>query len=90
MKLRNFKVCLLAPLFLLVGCGPSKDELAARERQRIEQEKQAAKDAEKANKAISDNNKKMFSRMNASSPGSTTPPADANASTQPAPETKKP
>jgi len=67
---------------LLTGCGPSKDELAARERARIEQEKQAAHDAEKANKAITDNNKRMFGRMNASTPGAT--PA------QQAPEPKKP
>lgn len=75
MKTPNRPLCAIAALsvLILVGCGPSKDELAARERARIEQEKQAAKDAEKANKAITDNNKKMFSRMNSSSPGSTSP-----------------
>lgn len=71
---------------VLTGCGPSKDELAARESARIEQEKQAARDAEKANKAITDNNKKMFGRMNASTPGATPPPP----TTQPASEPKKP
>jgi hypothetical protein len=93
MKARSSFLCLFAALFALVlaGCGPSKDELAARERQRIEQEKQAAKEAEKANKAITDNNKKMFSRINASSPGSSTP-TDSASATSPAPTTepKKP
>jgi hypothetical protein len=57
----------------VTGCGDSQAEKAAkeRERQRIEQEKQAQIEAEKANKAITANNQKMFSRMNASSPGAT-------------------
>jgi len=42
-------------------------------------------DAAKANKAITDMNKKMFGRMNASTPG-----APAPAPAQPAPEPKKP
>ncbi len=89
--MKTHKILLLAAVGFLVlvftGCGPSKDELAVKERQRLELEKQAERDAAKGNKAITDMNKKMFSRMNASSPGATaagTPPA------QPAPETKKP
>ena len=67
----------------LGGCGPSKDELAARERARLEAEKQAEADAAKANKAITDMNKKMFGRINTSTPGAPTPPP-----AQPTPETK--
>ena len=68
------------------GCGDSQAEKAAKERQReqLEAEKQAQADADRANKAITANNQKMFSRMNASSPGATT-----TQSTQPnAPEKK--
>jgi hypothetical protein len=46
----------------LTGCGPSKAELAAKERQRLELEEQARRDAEKANKAITEMNKKAFGR----------------------------
>ena len=88
MKHAKFIICAFAAslVVLFTGCGPSKDELAARENARIEQEKQAARDAEKANKAITDNNKKMFGRMNSSTPGATPPPP----TTQPASEPKKP
>ena len=88
MKHAKFIFCAFAAslVVLFTGCGPSKDELAARENARIEQEKQAARDAEKANKAITDNNKKMFGRMNASTLGAT----PAQPTTQPAPEPKKP
>lgn len=58
----------------LAGCGPSKEELAARERARLELERQAQENAAKANKAITDMNKKMFRQMNASRTGAGTPP----------------
>ncbi len=48
--------------FAFTGCGPSKAELAAKERQRLELEEQARRDAEKANKAITEMNKKAFGR----------------------------
>ncbi len=62
-------------LIVLVGCGESKSQAAAKEkeRQRIELEKQAQADAAKANKAITTNNQKMFSRMNSSGPGAQAP-----------------
>lgn len=81
---------ILGALALLIGgvagCGPSKEELAARERARLELERQALEDAKKANKAITEMSKKMFSRMNASrtgAPAAPTPPA------QPSPTTAK-
>jgi hypothetical protein len=63
----------LAVTVLVAGCGDSKAEKAAkeRERQRMELERQAHADAAKANKAITTNNQKMFSKMNSSSPGAT-------------------
>jgi len=79
----GFTVAVAVLALALVGCGPSKDELAARERARLEAEKQAEADAAKANKAITDINKKMFGRINASTPGAPTPPP-----VQPTPETK--
>lgn len=65
----------VAALFLAAGCGESNAEKLAKEkeRQRIELEKQAQADAAKANKAITTNNQKMFSKMNSSSPGSSSP-----------------
>lgn len=65
-----FTVSILFASLTVTGCGPSKEDLAAKERARIEQEKQAQADAAKANKAITDMNKKMFSKMNASRTGS--------------------
>lgn len=69
----------------LVGCGPSKEELAERERARLELERQAQADAAKANKAITDMNKKMFKQMNASRTGAKT---QDTTPTQPAPAAK--
>lgn len=88
MKSPNSILCVVITSLALsvAGCGPSKDELAARENARIEQEKQAARDAEKANKAITENNKKMFGRMNSSSPGASTPEPTPN----PSSDAKKP
>jgi len=74
----------------LAGCGPSKDELAARERARIEAERKAQEDAAKANKAITDMNQKMFSRMNASRTGAPQQPANPPVPTPPPAKTESP
>ena len=88
--MKTRKQIIVAALALLVaglaGCGPSKDELAARERARLELERQAQADAAKANKAITEMNKKMFSRMNASRTGPSPQPKIPPA--QPAPPEK--
>ncbi len=44
---------------LLAGCGPSKAERDAQERARIELEEKSRREAEAANKAITENNKKL-------------------------------
>jgi hypothetical protein len=89
MKTRRVSVAATTAVLALAlaGCGPSKDELAARERARLEAEQHAEQDAAKGNKAITDMNKKMFGRMNASAPGTSAP---ATQPAQPAPEDKKP
>ena len=43
----------------LAGCGPSKEELRARERARLELEEQSQREAQRANKAITEMNKKL-------------------------------
>jgi hypothetical protein len=75
---------------ILAGCGESRREREARERARLEQEQQAERDAAKANKAITDMNRKMFGRMNASSPGATTPTTATMPAQPPPPDTPKP
>lgn len=55
-------LCAVALLFVLVGCGPSAAERAAKERQRLELEAKSRREAEQANKAITDMNKKMFGK----------------------------
>ena len=45
---------------VFVGCGPSKEERAAKERQRLELEEKARLDTEKANKAITGMTEKAF------------------------------
>ncbi len=52
--------------FAIGGCGPSKEEIEAQERARLELERKALQEADQANKAITDINKSMFSRMNSS------------------------
>lgn len=42
------------------GCGPSKEEREAKERQRLELEEKARLDADKANKAITGMTEKAF------------------------------
>ena len=62
---------IIVSLATLTACSDARQEQAAKEneKKRLEAEQQAQADAAKANKAITTNNQKMFSRMNASSPG---------------------
>jgi len=53
-------LCVLV-LSALAGCGQSREE-AAREKQRLELERQTLLDAEKANKAISEKNRQRFGK----------------------------
>lgn len=53
----NLLLCVA--LALLCGCGPSAAERAAQERQRLELEEKARREAEAANKAITEANKKL-------------------------------
>lgn len=59
-KLTWFCVC-AAVLTLTAGCGDSNAEKLAKEkeRQRLAAEEQAIRDLQKANKAITENNKKL-------------------------------
>ena len=41
------------------GCGPSKEEREAKERQRLQLEEQAQRDIQKSNKAVDDVSKKL-------------------------------
>ena len=77
---------ILISLATFTGCSDARQEQAAKEneKKRIEAEQQAQADAAKANKAITTNNQKMFSRMNASSPGEKAP------SSAPQPPTESP
>lgn len=43
----------------IAGCGPSKEELAAKERARLDAEAQARRDEERANKAITEMGQKL-------------------------------
>lgn len=54
--------CILALAFSLAGCGPSQAERDAKERERRALEEKSREDAERANKAITDMNKKMFGK----------------------------
>ncbi len=61
MKNRPFIFVLYVALgCAFVGCGPSKEERDAKERQRFELEEKARLDAEKANKAITGMTEKAF------------------------------
>ena len=61
------KISLLSATIALslavTGCGPSKAELAAKERERLELEERARREREVANKAITEMNKKMFRQL---------------------------
>jgi len=48
---------------LVAGCGPSKAEREAAERQRLELEEKARRETEAANKAITEMNKNMFKKL---------------------------
>ena len=75
-------LALVALCAALPGCDSK--EKAARERDRMDLEEQARRDAETANKAITDMNRKMFARKSAEKPAEAPTPA------QPKPEEKKP
>ena len=53
-------VGILALAASLAGCGPSKTERDAKEREWMRLEEKSRKEAEQANQAITDMNKKMF------------------------------
>lgn len=49
----------LALTLAVAGCGLSKEDLAAKESERLKLEEQALRDAQKANKAITGMNQKL-------------------------------
>jgi len=59
MKLHSILLLSIALVLGTVGCGPSKAEREAKERERIELEERAQAEARKANEAITNNNKKL-------------------------------
>jgi len=59
MKANRLIVVSAVLAFTLAGCGPSKAEREAKERARLQQEEQAQRDAQKANEAITEMNKKL-------------------------------
>lgn len=61
------------------GCGPSKEEIEAKERARLELEEQALRDAQRANKAITEKNRERFGRK----------PPEMDLGLPPPPEEKK-
>lgn len=61
MKIKPFLVIFyIALACVFAGCGPSKAERDAKERQRLELEEKARLDTEKANKAITGMTEKAF------------------------------
>ena len=50
---------IVATSALLTGCGPSREEIAERERVRLEQEKQAQQAIQKSNEAVNEVSKKL-------------------------------
>ncbi len=57
-KLFSFVFCIvLACVF--AGCGPSKEEGDAKERQRLQLEEQAQRDIQKSNEAVNEVSKKL-------------------------------
>ena len=82
---------MLISLATLPACSDARQEQAAKEneRKRLEAEQQAQAEAAKANKAITTNNQKMFSRMNASGPGSKTSPDASQPATESPPPKKE-
>lgn len=59
MKPHNIILFSIALVLGTAGCGPSKAEREAKERERIELEERAQAEARKANEAITNNNKKL-------------------------------
>jgi hypothetical protein len=61
MKTHNHLIVLFAIVlaFFTAGCGPSKAEREAKERERLELEERQNREARKANEAITDMNKKL-------------------------------
>ena len=55
-------VMLLLALVFSTGCGPSAAEREIRQRERLKLEETQRREAEAANRAITDMNKKMFGR----------------------------
>lgn len=71
----------------LPGCGSK--EKAARERERMALEEQSRREAEAANKAITNMNQKMFARKPAEPPAPTPePPKPEGRKSEPAPAKK--
>ncbi len=84
-KLTSLSVVAVAAFFL-AGCGDSKAEKAAKEkeRQRIEMEKQAMNDLQKSNQAVSDISKKIGRKVEPIDLGvSTEKKSDTNTSAAP-------
>jgi hypothetical protein len=83
MKSRFLPVTVLIAVCAAVsGCGSKERE--ARERERMDLEEQSRRDAEMANKAITDLNRKMFARK------PTEPSSEASAAQPPKPDEKAP
>jgi len=72
---------------LVTGCGPSKAEREAQERARLELEEKTRREAEAANKAITEMNKKLGRKPPSIDLGvpsdPATPPAETEKSAQP-------
>lgn len=56
---RLFLLSTALALGLLTGCGPTAAERAAKERERLEQEKQAQREIQKSNEAVNEVSKKL-------------------------------
>ena len=86
--MKSITIIFTLVLFLLVtGCGPSKAEREAQERARIELEEKTRREAEAANKAITEMNKKLGRKPPAIDlgvpPEPATPPDETEKSAQP-------
>ena len=75
---------LFVAVLLLAGCGPSKTELAEKERARLELEEKQRLEAERANQAITEMNKKLGRKVELMDLG-----LPANPPLAPAPEKSK-
>ena len=59
MKPNLFATMMFGSVLVLAGCGPSRQELADKERARLELEERSQQEAETANKAITRMNQKL-------------------------------